>query len=136
MKKKGVVWHIEDLMWVGGIFIVLFLVVGFTLFFQPGLPSQQAQVDLDELHLKEAALFHLRIDLKNGVEFGKLNVAERIENPDVLSGNVIVTCSDYVLETDCVNDVVGLEPSTSDFACLWNAGVCERERVVYDIDYT
>ena len=126
-KKGGITLGFSDIIWLIMLVGVALVFLGFVFFQLPGKAAQQAQAELGELHAKEAALFHLRIDQHNGVDFRGEDIRAKISYSKVLAGEIIVECSGYTLESDCTNDIVNIHPADSGYWCEWEVTECVRK---------
>lgn len=129
MNKKALLDDVFDLFFtiIVGIFMLLFL--GMVLGGGVKESHKQSLEEVTEFKRLEAGLNNLKIQMGEGYNLEKINIPEQVAKGRILGGKTIAVCQDYLEESTCNSDPVGVMGS-EEWRCWWEDNQCTVTHVV------
>lgn len=117
--KKGMMDDFFDLIFT--VIAAFFLFIFITAALQGGIKdsNQRAVMEVNDFKRAEAAINNLRVNMYQGYNLEGTDLTRKITSSRELGGRTITTCSDYLEESNCDTDVLGLVHPASGLKCFW-----------------
>lgn len=128
--KKGMMDDLFDLFFT--VFAAVFLLIFISAALTGGIKdnAKRSIGEIETFKKAEAAINNLRVHMQQGYNLEGANLDEKITQSRELGGKIITTCSDYLEQSNCDNDVVRLIPTHSQdqYECWWDL---EKNRCLF-----
>ncbi|MDP3990178.1 MAG: hypothetical protein Q8Q01_03150 [archaeon] len=121
--KKGIVSiNLLELFSMVAFTVIIYFLVSLLLFSGIDSAHKESKDNVAAFKRVDAGVQNLRVLLQEGANLQLINIETTAERSGVLAGKTITSCTDYIVERDCIDDTTAISDGT--FLCKWAGELC------------
>ena len=121
MNKKGLK-NFFDLIFFGVVSFFMLLIIGTFLMIGVNNSNDQSIINIESFTTVTAGLTGTIYNINKLYDFSNVNLEQAVLQTQILEGQAITTCYDYLKEQDCTNNKAKISAK-----CKWENNICQND---------